>query len=700
MGMPLNGVSAMLAMYQVLHQKNQRNLDMVRLHRALNSFRLLAFVIHDPHKDRQFDKTLKSDFLDLDMLTGEDLLFFAVVELDVPNRMEERRYMKETRRWINIIKRRSNIGYIHHSPWEWDDHSHALEVLCGELGLLQRDLPCIVVTPSGRSDDVIFIRTSEVHLHHHLSALAKVARRQGDAVFDGHLQLGHLTKLNPALLLSAGIAAEDISSHTLPSQVATVFAEAVGFSQSQARYAPSAKQTLEERRTRLASVRNGVSGQSSGITEAENALSRAFLWTSKGSVDLSLYEVDGLEDDTSRFLRNAVKLLGFVGDPDFCPHMSVGQLGLGFEYEINLSVAQWIRKRHGIDLPRYFYLPQPGGEVHAQTAAHRGSYIVDVNESRHGRWIPFSLGRCLHLSECFLKEGWPQEWSDPESWAEFLELWSRLVTMRNGHAHAPDLFSAAVSPENALRSAHQLWRNLVSRHHLENIVRLKQGCGRMAARPRSHDDISEQIFLEARLEEKAKVREEELKATRAKQARIVKEVREGEAWVRDQAERESEREVEQVAKEAEFASSITNLLEHAAFGEVLAILNEATRAELTSGAVERLTGTAVAERSLAWRLWRRDSARTAEERECCDRLLCHTPVGKPCRAFISPYRKYPDLFELTLLDEHSSAPRRFPLRRVPIAERITAMLEGWTKDNPAFVYVVLSGGTVSDMEPL
>src|SRR5687768_6103868 len=75
MGMPISS-------YTVLSALADQNgpFDHHTAQRTLNNFNLLAFIIHDPDAHADFHRTLAHKFDKLDYVTGEKLLFLALVD--------------------------------------------------------------------------------------------------------------------------------------------------------------------------------------------------------------------------------------------------------------------------------------------------------------------------------------------------------------------------------------------------------------------------------------------------------------------------------------------------------------------------------------------------------------------------------------------------------------------------------------------
>ncbi|HVQ37618.1 MAG TPA: hypothetical protein VMS31_08795, partial [Pyrinomonadaceae bacterium] len=76
MGMPISTYTVLRGLATGDLDSYERN----AARKALASFRLFAFIIHDPDAHPDFDRFLSHNFDEFDYITGPHLLFFALVD--------------------------------------------------------------------------------------------------------------------------------------------------------------------------------------------------------------------------------------------------------------------------------------------------------------------------------------------------------------------------------------------------------------------------------------------------------------------------------------------------------------------------------------------------------------------------------------------------------------------------------------------
>jgi hypothetical protein len=140
-----------------------------------------------------------------------------------------------------------------------------------------------------------------------------------------------------------------------------------------------------------------------------------------------------------RSARNYARLAQDILDDDLDFSPVIITLGKAFEYEANLSLAQWARQLLGIRLPDYFALHQPGVVAHL-TLTTSTTEIVDFNAKRDGRWLPPGMGK-TRIALMRLTTDGPPPCFDADAdrgeggWDRILREWRLLQQLRNQAAH-------------------------------------------------------------------------------------------------------------------------------------------------------------------------------------------------------------------------------------------------------------------------
>jgi hypothetical protein len=146
MGMPITTYNVLNA----LDKDDEYNTQMAR--NTLGTFNAFAFIIYDPDADensdfgqrnRAFEKKINEEFDYLDHVTGDKLLFFALV--DPP------------KKWLRRGKSRSYYRQLldHQNAIISNDRSVTAFSLAQSLDIHYEMLPCLVITPNFSAEHVV-----------------------------------------------------------------------------------------------------------------------------------------------------------------------------------------------------------------------------------------------------------------------------------------------------------------------------------------------------------------------------------------------------------------------------------------------------------------------------------------------------------------------------------------------------------------
>lgn len=411
--------------------------------RALAPFSLYAFIIYDPVTHHDFGQTLATEFDYLDHITGNRLLFFALVDPPVEwlSHARHRRYYSAITAWeAHELASPANA-------LRSQDPSLTAFGLSQSLGIPYDSLPCILVANNFRSKSFFWFKTCSEHVERQLAQLGYIATRftgqsQRDDPVDA-LMKGQDTSAfdlcaahgEGKLPSSLAQALSDFLSYLVAGQHSDPLAREGAAQQARAAITHLYAQLQSEKGSHL----NEITLQRLGNRSVQ-ILSLFALLHQDTSDDLYGFvpiRQEYLERESQLILRTAYKVtqllfaeqdraVDFVleATDDFSP----GVIGLAkvFEREINLSIVHWLRKEQGVDLPTYFARHQPGKTARVED--------INLNSQRDGAWLPPELGRAEMAfrkhSNARLPVGWTHKERDG-----LLEHWKTIRERRNDAAH-------------------------------------------------------------------------------------------------------------------------------------------------------------------------------------------------------------------------------------------------------------------------
>ena len=369
---------------------------------AVEPFSLFCFIIDSPDKDKRLSDYVGREFIHLHHLTGEDLLFF--IPIDEP--FGWKRLMKESAGSSVLSLYRKIPDSIQSSNPE-----RAQRIFAQTLGVRKQDLPALVLSSNLCEKEYFVLCTSKETISAQLSVLGVLAR--SIAKDEKKLCLEELSKpeidscsglysndlfQNMAGLLyesiALGISSKDGNSCQFPQESIEVDTacsslkdrcrelvnqiteiqpvRAVG---SEELANPHIFQTLETLARLLAELDRedrGAQGKSPVVHQPNPQ------W------DLESTEWWTMGNKVYQFLDQSTRSYRDLGIPeeiklvDKAPSIVCWSKAL--ENELNLSAGQWIRKRLGVEIPKYFNRFQPDKEAIFQPSE---KYSLDFNRRHH-----------------------------------------------------------------------------------------------------------------------------------------------------------------------------------------------------------------------------------------------------------------------------------------------------------------------------
>ena len=458
MGMPIST-------YTVLRTLSDDNLRPDYEHQivrnTLSHFNMFAFVIHDPTLHRELDKKLNDVFDYLDFVTGDKLLFFAMV--DPPEA------------WLSHGRRRRYYLQLNDYAkrlFEADSSVFSEEygtsfAMADTLKIPIDDLPCIVVTNDFRSKEVGIFRTCATHIESQLTGLGYLALRSerrpvqyNDPEFRKQIDLCDNHGTDGLLVLSNSLAKE----------LSNFLSCIIAGSERNRRLFPVAKNEAETsirelyaelstwRRTRPATLPREADER---LQDEEDLASICVKIVShlvhlhaRSSHQRVYVPVDSayLEPYTDHLLQAAYKV-SLLDLSDYTPEVIC--LAKAFEYEINLSMVHWIRQRLGIGLPEFYNRYQADTSAMFEREDFNRRYGTG-RRSTQG-WRPPMMGSSKRvfgrIIESIADDELPAGW-DRVRTSELQRLWSDILEQRNYAAHRVPLERSALT--NIKKSYHGL----------------------------------------------------------------------------------------------------------------------------------------------------------------------------------------------------------------------------------------------------
>ena len=477
MGMPITTYNVLNAL-----DKGEPEYEIRAAQTALEPFNLFAFIIHDPKAHPEFDRSIRSDFNWLDYITGQELLFFALV--DPPdawlnegrNRGMDRHYYKE----LQVFERETQALFNPKNAITSPDKNITAFSLANGLGISYDNLPCLVITPDFRSEHFIWVKTSSIHIEEQLTKLGYIASRI-ENIPPGTSSLEIIKKEIDSCKIS-GIRS---LASSIAKRLANIMSCFVARDNSAAH--ERAQNTINELRTNLRHLKRNINERNTEKNEGDKekldnlclqiilSLSQLNLVTSdrisqRDTLNLNSFieaNHEFLEPDSHIMLKttNMVlsplldRTLGF--EVDYTP--GVICLAKVFEREVNLSVVHWIRERLGVRLPLYFNKYDP-----KKQAKFDG---VNFNHTRDNQtWSPPTMGRSLEaVQKKWSEEKWRPTFSPlQKKWLQFLNRWRKINEARNTAAHTMELVN-----ERSVRAVCNAFQDLSKMDLFRSMFELK-----------------------------------------------------------------------------------------------------------------------------------------------------------------------------------------------------------------------------------
>ena len=443
------------------HGLNELKFERENLLRALGRFNLFAFILHDPESHPEFDVYLNHVFSELDIMTGERLLFFALVNpgREWLERREQLPFHQQVRRF------EQTASQLNIEPLFTSDPSASAFALAWALGIPADDLPVLIVTTNMQDRNYLCASTSVHKLKDQLNSLSYISRQsrmenvelsnelmmiQGFEDIRDYQQTLDIPYLDSSLAdtLSSVLSFVYCAEKTNDWEYRSARLQVEKVLNDLQRKMNSRKRELEESEVTLKEVENiGVQiGNLISILSKRHYEEDTMLGIHKNL----------LEKDSWRMLTTAMNVRDYLNrNEGIVSHeMTSGDFSPAaicfakfFEREVNLSFVHWIRKYLGVHLPRYFdrYEPNLNATYLPDNMGYQDPNPVNFNQGNYNNWRPPSLGQSrICVDSISRKEVFETNfhYARINVVREFVRQWRELKEIRNSAAH-PRILSQA-----------------------------------------------------------------------------------------------------------------------------------------------------------------------------------------------------------------------------------------------------------------
>lgn len=435
---------------------NELEFERNHLLRVLNQFNVFAFILHDPESHPEFDVFLDNAFCELDTMTGERLLFFALVN---PGRewLARREQFPFHRRVRQFEYRAADLRV---KPLFTSDPSASAYALSWALGIPPDQLPVMLVTNNLRDRSYLCTSTSVYTLRDQLNYLREVSQRK---VYDNLELSNQLMNIHGFEDLREYHQTLDIPY--LDSSLADTLSNVLSFIYTAGDNHEGGNRLARYRVDKvLNDLQKAMKNKKKELTESETAISDIetigiqigyliSILTGGHFHQNNLLGIDRrfLEKDSWRMITTAINVREYLSGlgmhrPGFEPDFSSAAICLAkfFEREVNLSFVHWIRRYLGVHLPMYFdrYEPNLNAMYVPDNMNYPDPLPVDFNRGNTGYWRPPSLGQSrVCVDSISRKEVFETNfhYTRINVVRDFINQWVEFKKIRNRASHPPAL---------------------------------------------------------------------------------------------------------------------------------------------------------------------------------------------------------------------------------------------------------------------
>ncbi|WP_088034877.1 hypothetical protein [Evansella clarkii] len=457
MGVPLSSYTVLKYVADGVESKRKKNSTTMELAlESMKEFSVFAFVLHDPNIHHDFHTFFERQFKSLHRTTGRHLLFFGLV--DSPENLA---LTGNTPFYQDI---RDMVDEYEEHQRQTGDQSYSAFALANSLNIDPHMLPAIIITHDTRLKSFKLVKTCSDKIETQMSRLTNVSfdmeeyKQRNKSLVERQEMLYQL--LDEADIDLCSGMGEGFLTECLARALSDVLSFLVTDSEfdifGDIQVMNIAKRHKRELLNKLTITLKALKKKINEINNHEVEKDPLYPLIEELSIKLAvflkmlqnensystLYSLPikdyWLESNSAQLLKTAIEVEGFLRNKktnlDFSP--SAICLAKMFEREINYSIVHWFRKKHSIDLPRFFNQVQPGVEAYETTKNPNRRYNshVNLNDRRKGKWASLELGVAKTIAKFNLTD---KEWESMgiANSEKFLSDWDNIHYIRNQAAH-------------------------------------------------------------------------------------------------------------------------------------------------------------------------------------------------------------------------------------------------------------------------
>lgn len=440
--------------------------------KLLNKFKLKALIIHDPKIHSDFHNKLRTLFDRLNYLTGNDFLFFCIIDPPVRPKPENKNNIFGAWEPDKLLSPKN--------AYFTNEESINAYSLAQSLGIEYNSLPVIILTKDFQSKTFRSIKTNADYLEFQLKEVGFFCSQQ--EIINNELNSSNFNSLIKTIDLCGGNEFGKLSkslavkltdflsfiiSNTNSNESIKAKNQREKVFQSYYQLKENSSEIIDfERRNlemlgHLANVSNSLFKPDNSQTPpyaAEDKDFNNYLKTDESishsdfDIDCGYLEEDTLdladiENESKIILKTYNKIAPYFSrilsqmninenkDIDYSPlAISIGKI---FEIEVNLSIVQWVRKYLNIEMPEFYNKYKTDSKEYKITPSINFTLnprSVDFNKGHNNKWLPPGIGESeLVLKTMFQQGVYPNIGND--DFEIFLKNWSIIRKYRNKSAH-------------------------------------------------------------------------------------------------------------------------------------------------------------------------------------------------------------------------------------------------------------------------
>jgi hypothetical protein len=394
---------------------------------ALSSFSLYGFVIFDPIEHADFKKNLEDNYKYLDRKSGENFLFFTVIQLD-----EEKENYFSGRPYYESYKKLEHDFSGIKNPVLVKNQETLAYTLAAHLEIDLKYLPVLVVSKDLAFGHKEVIPVTSDNFWDILSKLDYIATFKLKDTHEDDFK---------DLLIKHGVLNEDCLDISSPKvKLNKALYDATGcfeIANNNFMARSHVNNLIEQLYNEIANYKN--IDENEKLEKSLLKLSTLLATISqKENKELSTFNFvkDWQNSVTKMYIKSYDAIPKTLQIDDFSPHAI--NLAKSFENEIVLSYYNWLRKQKGVPMPEYYGKLLKGLEIKHDR--------YDLNRNIKGQLVPLELGNALVCLKRFFEENniLPEGHNEEDFTGTgdyMMKIYFAINDIRNMICHPKDIFT-------------------------------------------------------------------------------------------------------------------------------------------------------------------------------------------------------------------------------------------------------------------